>query len=264
MTGQTDYLLWVAVARRPRPARVRRRAPGLRPRRRARGDVADLRAAPRPGRVRRGPGVGARPRSPPRDRAVREGRPRTERPSQRGASRRRGAQLPRVRAAFRPQSEEVGPRPVNCLGSALFPAAKPRRCPRPTRPRSADARGRPRAPAHPGVGASQPHCLGRAERQALRGRRRAETGVREERQGRGGAAGAPRQPGARDRPGPPGPPASGPRWRRKRWKSRAIESPLGRSCGPMPGSSSSAACSRRSTKACTSGSLWTASETWRS
>ena len=56
----------------------------------------------------------------------------------------------------------------------------------------------------------------------------------------------------------------GPRWRRKRWNSRAMTSPEGRSVGSRSDSSSSAARSRRSTKACTSGSLWTASDTWRS
>ena len=117
--------------RRPRPARVRRRAPRLRPRGRPRRDVAHLRAAPRPGRVRR-----------------------------------------------------------------------------PTRPRAGYWRG----------------------------------------------------PG-----GPPGPPASGPRWRRKRWNSRAMRVAAGEVLRAharllLLGG----ACSRRSTKACTSGSLCTASETWRS
>ena len=58
----------------------------------------------------------------------------------------------------------------------------------------------------------------------------------------------------------PGPP----RWRRKRWNSRARTSPEGsceRSVGP---SSSSAARSSRSTNACTSGSSSTARVTWRS
>ena len=57
---------------------------------------------------------------------------------------------------------------------------------------------------------------------------------------------------------------SGPRWRRKRWNSRAITSPLGSSVGSASSSSSAAVLSSRSTKAWTSGSLCTASDTWRS
>ncbi len=57
---------------------------------------------------------------------------------------------------------------------------------------------------------------------------------------------------------------SRPRWRRKRWNSRASMSPEGTSLGPRPRSSLSAASSSRSTKAWMSGSLCTASPTWRS
>jgi hypothetical protein len=57
---------------------------------------------------------------------------------------------------------------------------------------------------------------------------------------------------------------SGPCCRRKRWNSDAIASPEGRSPGPSGVVSRAAACSRRSTKACTSGSDWTAWLTWRS
>ena len=59
---------------------------------------------------------------------------------------------------------------------------------------------------------------------------------------------------------------SGPRWRRKRWKSRAIVSAEG-SCSSSGGFSawtSSMAVSSRSTNAFTSGSLATAAVTWRS
>jgi hypothetical protein len=58
--------------------------------------------------------------------------------------------------------------------------------------------------------------------------------------------------------------SSSPRWRRKRWKSRAIVSAEGIWLGVISASVSSAASSRRSTNACTSGSLRTASLTWRS
>ena len=57
---------------------------------------------------------------------------------------------------------------------------------------------------------------------------------------------------------------SGPRWRRKRWNSRASMSPEGRPRARGPSSSLSAACSSRSTNAWMSGSLCTASPTWRS
>ena len=57
---------------------------------------------------------------------------------------------------------------------------------------------------------------------------------------------------------------SGPRWRRKRWNSRASMSPEGTSSGISSDSSLSAACSRRSTNAWMSGSLCTARPTWRS
>ena len=50
--------------------------------------------------------------------------------------------------------------------------------------------------------------------------------------------------------------SSSPRWRRNRWSSRAIVSPEG--SGPSSLASSADACSRRSTNACTSGSLCTA------
>ena len=57
--------------------------------------------------------------------------------------------------------------------------------------------------------------------------------------------------------------SSSPRWRRKRWSSRAIVSPEG--SGPcLAGHRRAAACSSRSTNACTSGSLCTARLTWRS
>ncbi len=52
----------------------------------------------------------------------------------------------------------------------------------------------------------------------------------------------------------------GPRWRRNRWNSRAMTSPLG-SSGATAASSSRAAASSRSTKAWTSGSCATAVET---
>jgi len=55
-----------------------------------------------------------------------------------------------------------------------------------------------------------------------------------------------------------------PRWRKKRWKSRAMVSPEGIRRGPASSSSSSAADSRRSTKARASGSCWTAAVTRRS
>ncbi len=67
--------------------------------------------------------------------------------------------------------------------------------------------------------------------------------------------------GAHARPGAYFP--SSPRWRRKRWNSRASMSPEGTSSGALS-SSLSAACSRRSTNAWMSGSLCTASPTWRS
>ena len=54
-----------------------------------------------------------------------------------------------------------------------------------------------------------------------------------------------------------------PRWRRKRWNSRAMTSPEGTS-SVETSSSLSAACSRRSTNAWMSGSLCTARPTWRS
>ena len=57
---------------------------------------------------------------------------------------------------------------------------------------------------------------------------------------------------------------SGPRWRRKRWKSLAIASADGSLTGGESSTSSSAADSRRSTNALTSGSLATAALTWRS
>ena len=59
------------------------------------------------------------------------------------------------------------------------------------------------------------------------------------------------------------PGSSPPRWRRKRCRSRAIDSPEGSgpSCSLI---SVAAACSSRSTNACTSGSLCTARLTWRS
>ena len=62
----------------------------------------------------------------------------------------------------------------------------------------------------------------------------------------------------------PGP--SGPRWRKKRWKSLAIVSAEGSwpSSGGFSAWSSSIAVSSRSTKALTSGSLATAAVTWRS
>ena len=56
---------------------------------------------------------------------------------------------------------------------------------------------------------------------------------------------------------------SSPRWRRKRWNSRASMSPEGTSSGALS-CSLSAACSSRSTNAWMSGSLCTASPTWRS
>ncbi len=56
---------------------------------------------------------------------------------------------------------------------------------------------------------------------------------------------------------------SRPRWRRKRWNSRAMTSPEGTS-SVETSSSFSAACSRRSTNAWMSGSLCTARPTWRS
>ena len=52
-----------------------------------------------------------------------------------------------------------------------------------------------------------------------------------------------------DRPRAANAQASGPRWRRKRWNSRAMTSPEGSSCGSTSSSSSAAAFSRRSTKA---------------
>jgi hypothetical protein len=125
--------------------------------------------------------------------------------------------------------------------------------------------GPPRAQAR--AGGLTPHCPGRAEPpNAPRTTRRRTTRPRTTRE-RTTRRAEPQHAPRTTRPAETayeGPPASGPRCRRNRWKSRAMESPLGRSCGRMLGSSSSAACSRRSTKACTSGSLWTASETWRS
>ena len=57
---------------------------------------------------------------------------------------------------------------------------------------------------------------------------------------------------------------SGPCCFKNRWNSEAIASPEGSSPGPSGGVSWPAASSRRSTNACTSGSDWTARETWRS